>query len=144
MDYMIVGTKGFIETVLEELERLENTMKTIKAIIRQRKIETEDLQAILETYEILTITALDLRRAVIETLTFAREEVLPPEVGELLDEISIKLFDLSKEYEKILRRFPRATDEEKIELLKELATTIKKYKEEIETLLEKLREYETY
>jgi archaellum component FlaC len=144
MDYIIVGTKGFVETVLEELERLENTMKTIKAIILQRKIEAEDLQAILETYEILTITALDLRRAVIETLTFAREEILPPEIGELLDEISIKLFDLSKEYEKILRRFPRTTDEEKIELLKELATTIKKYKEEIETLLEKLREYETY
>jgi MinD-like ATPase involved in chromosome partitioning or flagellar assembly len=142
MSYMFVSARGFIETVYEELERLENVLKTIKnmtrAIKEGREIEAEDLNTFYETYYILLATAFDLRRAVIEALTLAGYEALPEE----LEQISIKLFELAVEYDEVVSKFKKATDEEKIELLKSLSSTIRKYIDEITTLIEKLKEYE--
>jgi MinD-like ATPase involved in chromosome partitioning or flagellar assembly len=142
MSYMFVSARGFIETVYEELERLENVLKTIKSMTRAikegREIEAEDLNTFYETYYILLATAFDLRRVVIEALTLADYEALPEE----LEQISIKLFELAVEYDEVVSKFKKATDEEKIELLKSLASTIRKYMDEITTLIEKLKEYE--
>jgi hypothetical protein len=59
---------------------------------------------------------------------------------ESIEEITIKLIELSKEYEKAVTKYPRAEDREKIELLRSLLNAINKYTSEIETLFTKLEE----
>jgi hypothetical protein len=132
--------REFVEEVETLLEELRNTTWIIRKIIGSiKKGETPDpdiLDHFFDMYIKLATKSTEIHRAfVINPYLITGEPTY-----ETLEEIAIKLIELSKEYEKAVTKYPRAEDKEKIELLRSLLNAINKYTSEIETLFTKLEE----
>jgi hypothetical protein len=132
--------REFVEEVETLLEELRNTTWVIRKIINDiRKGETPDpdlLDHFFNMYNKLAIKSAEIHRTWV-----ANPYLLTGKpTYESVEEIAIKLIELSKEYEKVIIKYSRADDREKVELLKSLVNTINKYTSEIETLFTKLEE----
>ncbi len=132
--------REFVEEVETLLEELRNTTWVIRKIINSiTKGETPDpdlLDHFFNMYNILVAKSAEIHRTWV-----AEPFILTGELKyESVEEITIKLIELSKEYEKVVVKYPRADDRERVELLKSLTNTINKYTSEIETLFTKLEE----
>jgi 3-dehydroquinate dehydratase len=128
----------------EEVEEIINMLREATQVIRRmidslRKGETPDFNTLDEFfityYNLVSMTAKFHKTWVISPYLFVGKPTY-----ETIEEIAIKFIELTKEYEKVVTKYPRTDDMEKIELLKTLASTINKYISEIETLLIKLEE----
>lgn len=132
--------REFVEEVETLLEELRNTTWVIREIISSiKKGETPDpewLDHFIEMYNKLAVKTIDLHR------TWVTEPyLLSGEIKyESVEEITIKLIELKNEYEKVVMKYPRADNREKVEMLRSLINTINKHASEIETLLTKLEE----
>jgi hypothetical protein len=132
--------REFVEEVETLLEELRNTTWVIRKIIGSiKKGETPDpdlLDHFFNMYNKLVAKSAEIHR-----IWVAEPYLLTGEpTYETVEEIAIKLIELSKEYEKVVVRYPRADDRERVEMLRSLIDTINKYTSEIETLFTKLEE----
>jgi Na+/phosphate symporter len=126
-----------VESLLEVMRNLtQNIREIVKYLYRGEPIETEPLDTLFETFYKLEVKALQLHRIwVIEPYLLTGELKY-----ETAQEIILKIRDFVKEYEKVIMEFTRASDDEKIKMLKSLTQSINKYTSEIEALLIKLEE----
>jgi Na+/phosphate symporter len=126
-----------VESLLEVMRNLTQTIREIvKYLYRGEPIETEPLDTLFETFYKLEAKALQIHRIwVIEPYMLTGELKY-----ETVQEIILKIRDFVKEYEKVIMEFTRASDDEKIKMLKSLTQSINKYTSEIEALLIKLEE----
>jgi hypothetical protein len=132
--------REFVQEVESTLEVMRNLTQTIREILkhlyRGEPIETEPLDTLFETFYELEVKALQLHRAwVIEPYLLTGELKY-----ETVEEITLKIRDFMKEYEKVVMEFTKASVGEKINMLKSLTQSINKYTNEIEALLMKLEE----
>ena len=138
----------FVPEVESIIASLVNLKTVIKELIRQIKeysrtgmqIDEELLETLFNTYYQIAIKASELHKQyVINPFILSGE---PPQgiIEETTEEIIIKLLDFNKEYEKVIKKFARATEDEKIGMLKSLISSIDKYTKEIDRLITKLEE----
>jgi hypothetical protein len=138
----------FVPEVEAIIGNLVNLKPVIKELIKQIKnysrtgtpIDEELLETLFNTYYQLAMKVSELhKRWVIDPFVVSGE---PPHgvIEETTEEIIIKLFDFTKEYEKVIMKFARAPDDEKINMLKSLMSSIDKYRNEIDALITKLEE----
>ena len=129
-----------VESILSDLEDLKLTLMDLITQIRRRartgiEIDKNLLDALFDTYYTLLIKVQTLHRQwVIEPyIATGIPPETPPET--IVEEIVLKLFEFTKEYEKVVMKFNRASDDEKIDMLKSLTSSIKKYEKEINDLI---------
>lgn len=130
------GFVGEIESLLDELREIRGVLwRMIDEMEKGWAPDPELLDHFYDFYaKLVTKTAQIHREFVIEPYLAGSEPYRS------VEEIVSKLFELSKKYEKAIIEYAKAEDKEKVRLLKALSSTIKKYIDEIETLLEKLEE----
>ncbi len=132
--------REFVQEVESILEGLRNLIPVIRTIIKYNIVleppPSELLDTLFETYYNLATKVTELhKRFVIEPYLLSGEPPHP-----MLEEIILALQDLTKEYEKVITKYPRSLRDERIDMLKSLASSINKHTDEIETLLTKLGE----
>jgi hypothetical protein len=129
-----------LESILSNLENLRLALMDLITQIRRRartgiEIDKNLLDTLFDTYYILLIKVQALHRQWVIEPYIARG--IPPETPPetIVEEIVLKLFEFTKEYEKVVMKFNRASDDEKIDMLKSLISSIKKYEKEISDLI---------
>ncbi len=138
----------FVPEVESIIGNLVNLKPIIKELIKQIKeysrtgmqIDEELLETLFNTYYQLAMKVSELHKYwVINPFIVSGE---PPSgvIEETTEEIILKLFDFTKEYEKVIMKFTRAPNDEKINMLKSLMSSIDKYTKEIDTLITKIEE----
>ncbi len=131
--------RGFVEEIVLLLDELRNITWVLWRMIddmTQGWAPDPDLvDHFYNFYAKLVTKKTQIHREFVVELYLAESEPY-----EAVEEITMKLFELSKEYEKAIINYAKAEHKEKIEILKKLSSTIKKYIDEIETLLIKLEE----
>jgi CRISPR/Cas system-associated exonuclease Cas4 (RecB family) len=128
---------GEIETLLDELRNVTWVIrKMIGSIKKGETPEPELLDHFFNMYNKLVTKSTEIHKIwVIEPYLLTGEPTY-----ESVEEIAIKLIELKNEYEKVVIKYPKADDREKVEMLRLLINAINKYATEIETLLTKLEE----
>jgi hypothetical protein len=129
-----------VESILSNLTNLKPTLRELIAQIRRRsrtgiEIDKELLDTLFDTYYHLAISVQALhRRWVIEPYIASG---IPPETPpeSIVEEIVIKLIELINEYGKIIMKFNRASEDEKIDILRSFMSIIDKYEKEINDLI---------
>jgi len=131
--------RGFVEEVETLLEELRNITwvlwRMIDNMTRGWAPDPDLVDHFYNFYAKLVTKTIQIHREFVVELYLAESEPY-----QSVEEITLKLFELSKEYEKAVIKYPRAEDKEKIELLRSLINTINKYTSEIETIFTKLEE----
>jgi hypothetical protein len=129
-----------VESILSNLENLKLVLMDLITQIRRHlrtgmEIDKDLLETLFDTYYQLAIKVQALHREwVIEPyITSGIPPETPPET--IVEEIVLKLFEFTKEYEKVVMKFNKASDDEKIDMLKSLISSIKKYEKEISDLI---------